>query len=321
MVKLRVRVAFGTGALLGLWHGRVEVAPTTGHFLTYHEGRCEANCKFCPQARDSTTDLRMLSRVVWPVYDFEEVIQKLSKSPKMFERFCIQSVNYPDLIEDLCILVEGIKRVSRAPVSISTHPLSEEEMLRLKSTGVQRVCIPLDACTPEIFSKIKEGYGWEEHLDAIEAAGRIFEGVTTHLIVGLGETEEEAVRTIQDLTDRGVTIGLFAFTPVRGTQLEKMTQPKLEVYRRVQLAHHLIQRKMGSYGGMGFVDGKLTDLGVGSETLDQVSESGWPHRTSGCPGCNRPFYNESPRGPIYNYPRKPTKREIEEMKSELGLET
>ncbi|HID80257.1 MAG TPA: hypothetical protein EYP48_00875 [Ignisphaera sp.] len=26
--------------------------------------------------------------------------------------------------------------------------------------------------------------------------------------------------------------------------------------------------------------------------------------TSGCPGCNRPFYNESPRGPIFNYPSR-----------------
>ncbi|HDI74230.1 MAG TPA: hypothetical protein ENF57_04430 [Candidatus Korarchaeota archaeon] len=24
--------------------------------------------------------------------------------------------------------------------------------------------------------------------------------------------------------------------------------------------------------------------------------------TSGCPSCNRPFYNERPRGPIYNFP-------------------
>jgi biotin synthase-related radical SAM superfamily protein len=24
--------------------------------------------------------------------------------------------------------------------------------------------------------------------------------------------------------------------------------------------------------------------------------------TSGCPGCNRPYYNESTRGPMYNHP-------------------
>lgn len=28
--------------------------------------------------------------------------------------------------------------------------------------------------------------------------------------------------------------------------------------------------------------------------------------TSGCPDCDRPYYNESPRGPIYNFHRRPT---------------
>jgi biotin synthase len=29
--------------------------------------------------------------------------------------------------------------------------------------------------------------------------------------------------------------------------------------------------------------------------------------TSGCPNCNRPYYNETPSGPILNYPFVPDK--------------
>jgi biotin synthase-related radical SAM superfamily protein len=36
--------------------------------------------------------------------------------------------------------------------------------------------------------------------------------------------------------------------------------------------------------------------------LARVVESGEPFKTSGCPDCNRPFYNESPGETIYNYP-------------------
>ena len=38
--------------------------------------------------------------------------------------------------------------------------------------------------------------------------------------------------------------------------------------------------------------------------------------TSGCPGCNRPYYTSRPSGPIYNYPRKltiPEKDDIYEL--------
>ena len=31
--------------------------------------------------------------------------------------------------------------------------------------------------------------------------------------------------------------------------------------------------------------------------------------TSGCPGCNRPYYNERPGGMLYNYPRPLTAAE------------
>ena len=35
--------------------------------------------------------------------------------------------------------------------------------------------------------------------------------------------------------------------------------------------------------------------------------------TSGCPGCNRPFYTSKPSGPIYNYPRKLKENEMNEI--------
>jgi len=37
--------------------------------------------------------------------------------------------------------------------------------------------------------------------------------------------------------------------------------------------------------------------------------TGEAFRTSGCPGCNRPYYNERPSGPFYNYPRGLTEEE------------
>jgi len=316
-----VRMAFGTGVLLGLWRGQLDVAPTTAHFLTYHEGRCSANCKFCPQAREATADLRMLSRVIWPRFELEKVLTALKKNSNKFERVCIQAVNYPNVVDDLCELVTCVRNVCKLPISVSCQPLTKQDIERLAESGTERVSIALDAVTPELFERIKGGgYAWRAHLEALENARAIFGNrVSTHLIVGLGESEREMVNGIQLLHDRGITVALFAFTPIAGTSLSGHSQPDVTSYRRIQLARFLIVNNLSRAERMRFESGQIVDFGVEQDVLNKTVGSGEPFRTSGCLGCNRPFYNESPRGPIYNYPRKLTPKEITTIREQLAI--
>ena len=144
--------------------------------------------------------------------------------------------------------------------------------------------------------------------------------VSTHLIVGLGETEKDAAQIIHKLVDLNVLPALFAFTPIRGTRLENNSPPLLESYRRVQLMRFLMINGLARYENMHFDDaGKITSFGIANHTLKQIIEDGTPFLTSGCPDCNRPFYNEKPSGPIYNYPRKTSQEEIEKIKKQLKL--
>ncbi|MDH5792671.1 MAG: radical SAM protein, partial [Candidatus Bathyarchaeota archaeon] len=55
--------------------------------------------------------------------------------------------------------------------------------------------------------------------------------------------------------------------------------------------------------------GMVENFGVDAETLESALADGEAFRTSGCPGCNRPYYNERPSGPFYNYPRNLTPEE------------
>lgn len=315
-----IRVAFGTGVLLGFWRGQLTTPPTTAHFLTYHNGRCNANCKFCPQAHDSTTDLRMLSRVLWPRHQLGRVIVALGENSNEFKRVCVQAVNYPHVVDDICEIVKQVRSACDLPISVSCQPLGADGMKKLSDEGVERVSVALDAATPELFYRTKGGcYTWGRHLEALENAKTVFgDRVSTHLIAGLGENEEEMVRAIQFLHNKGVTIGLFAFTPIDGTFLSNNPRPDVASYRRIQLARHLIVQDMISANEMSFEHGSITSFGIESNTLGKIIESGEPFRTSGCPGCNRPFYNESPRGPIYNYPKKPSLEDLVTIQSQLG---
>jgi len=144
--------------------------------------------------------------------------------------------------------------------------------------------------------------------------------VSTHLIAGLGESERDIIQTIQWCVDIGVYPSLFAFTPMAGTSLEKHPPPPLSYYRKLQVAHFLITKRKTPYENMRFSeDGRLIDFGVPKEVVQRVIRSGRPFLTSGCPGCNRPYYNERPGGPIYNYPRQPLREEIIEIERETRI--
>jgi biotin synthase len=198
--------------------------------------------------------------------------------------------------------------------------LKAGDIQKLADAGADRVSVALDAATPELFEHIKGGcYTWEGHIKALERAKAVFgDRVSTHLIVGLGESEEEMARTIQLLHDKGITIGLFAFTPIPGTPLSIRPRPDISSYRRIQLARFLITGNMSRAELMRFDGGQVVEFGVGQDVLNRIVDSGEPFRTSGCPDCNRPFYNESPRGPIYNYPRKPTSKDMLTIQSQLN---
>jgi biotin synthase len=225
-------------------------------------------------------------------------------------------------------LVRAIKKQARAPISVSCQPLKKENILLLKQAGVDRIGIALDAATSALFEKVKgEGagcsYSWENQFCMMNEASAIFGkgNVSTHIIVGLGETEKEATQVIQKCVDMAVLPALFAFTPVRGTALEHNSAPSFESYRRLQLARYLIVEGSTRLEKMSFDDrDKIISFGIANQALRPLVEKGTPFLTSGCQNCNRPFYNEKPSGPLYNYPRKPSLKEIEEIKKQLGTQ-
>jgi len=302
--------------------GLIDVRPTTVYLLTYCPEKCSANCFFCPQARTSRSRPDLLSRVNWPAFRLEELLDALAKNKERAKRVCVQAVNYPEVIEDILTIVSQIRSKTQVDISVSCQPVDRKALERLRDAGVDRISIPLDAAAPDLFSKVKgkiaEGpYTWTRHMQALREALRVFGAgrVTTHIIAGLGETDLEILKLIQEMVELGVYPALFAFTPIQGTRLENESPPSLSRYRLIQTARLLLVNRLGRFRDMRFdSSGALVDFGVAREKLLSVIESGLPYLTSGCPNCNRPFYNEKPSGPLYNYPRPLTSSEIEESK-------
>lgn len=324
-----VRVSVGSAVVLGLLEGKVDVAPTTAYLMTHVNGRCGANCGFCPQARQSRSGSDLLSRVSWPAFSTVQVIEGLGSAFQAgkIRRVCLQALNYSGVFLDLCALVSAIKRRVAVPVSVSCQPMNKQDLLGLLGAGADRVGVALDAATEKLFWGVKGAgalgpYEWSDRLGMLREAVAVFGrgNVSTHLIAGLGETEKEMVGMVQQCVDSGVLPALFAFTPVRGTRFEGLAQPELVKYRRIQLARHLIVAGLARFGDMQFgVEGEIADFGVEKSVLRVIVEGGQPFLTSGCGDCNRPFYNEKPSGPLYNFPRRLTVQETADIKRMFEL--
>lgn len=323
----KVRASMGTLGVLGLELVQMDTPPTTAYLQIFTDARCKANCQFCAQASGSNADPAHIARGLYIPFDLDKVVNRLKMAYDrgFLRRACIQTVIYDRWWDDTVFLISRIKEVSKIPVSLSVFPVSDERYKELKKLGVDELVIPLDACSGELFEKIKGTitngpFSWEKHLEGIKRASRIFEKVGTHLIIGLGESDRDATSIISELWDSKVNPALFSYTYVPGAQLShKLDEDEYtRHYRNVQLARYLILNGLSDYKEMRFVDGIISDFGLDECELNEIIDQGIAFETSGCAGCNRPMANET-FSKIYNFPRKPEKEEIEGIKKDMGL--
>ena len=267
---------------------------------------CSARCLYCSLAWGDGRRVK-LARVTWYPVRLERHVERL----RVFARVCIQGVCGEGVDEEIVGLVEWLRRVARYAGGVSvTHVSSESFVKRVVEAGADHIGIGLDAATPRLAERLQKPLPWGRYIEltryAVSVAG---EGrVYVHLIAGLGEKPRELADAMRLVYSLGARVALFPYTP--GGRLGGRP-PSLCYYRGAQLYRQLL------------------DEGLDPDEYIEAGEDGWHMRrtppaqlvlravlTSGCPACNRPYYTESPRGPLYNLPRPPTPREAEKLLGE-----
>lgn len=301
-----IRPSAGTAKVLGLEKMEVETPPTCAYLLL--GGRCQGRCLFCAQSGVARQG-DFLSRVSWKPHDEEQVYDALSRCHDRGElaRACFQVVREEGWLERTLEALGKVRGRSGVPLCVSINGVGIEDMQRLFDAGAGRIAVSFDAATPELYRKIKGDDYEEVRATYLQAASRFAGRIGVHLIAGLGEKEEEATRAMEDFYSHGTPVALFAFTPLPGTPMARVKPPPLSSYRRLQALHYLI--RTGQKRGYSFdAQGRIL---FPPESLDWMQSSlpGEAFQTSGCPGCNRPLYNERPGRVPYNYPRPLTGEE------------
>lgn len=328
-----VQTSLAGAMCLGLAPGRFHRDAQCGclNILLTYRGGCSASCSYCGLAGNRRCDApETFIRVKWPTYPMDEILSRLESGAHPFRRSCVSMVTHGRALEDACTIIGRLNSDAGMPVSglLSPTVMKKGDLEKVRDAGADRVGIAIDAATPELFNTHRAGgvggpHRWEVFMRSLEEAVDVFGAymVGVHLIVGLGETEEQMVAFIDRANKMKAVTHLFSFFPERGSVLESHPQPSLKQYRHIQLARFLINENIVSHEAMRFSpSGEVMDFGVDVEPYISL---GTPFMTSGCPGndgrmaCNRPFGNERASEPMRNYPFPPEPRDIEIIRDQL----
>lgn len=303
--------------------------------MTYKEG-CAANCAYCglQRAREGKYDKKSFIRVDWPVVSLEEIISRCRGNPEV-KRICLSMITHGKAVEDAGTILERLHEgLEKIPLSLLCTPtlLRKDHLERYRAIPVERLGIAVDGATPEIFQRFRgKGVGgphrWEKYWQLFQEALEVFgKGrVGIHLIVGLGETEEEMIRLMDRIRRSGGETHLFSFFPEPGSELDGRPQPPAGHYRRCQLARYLIDKDLARAEDFSFNErGQVISFGPRRKELDSVISSGSPFMTSGCPGpegkvvCTRPYGDCAPGEDIRSYPFQPEEEDLTLIRRQLA---
>ncbi|MDY6894042.1 MAG: radical SAM protein [Thermotogota bacterium] len=288
-----MRLSYATAVELGLKKGKINFSNYTAYLMIGE--KCLFNCSYCAQARQAQSNADLLSRIKWPEISLETF--KNTFIPTKFKRICIQVVSSLDYWNELNELLSFLKE-TEIPISVSIRPRNIEEVRTLfKKYNVDRVGMAIDVANKDLFSKIRGGkYEFYENM-LINASNEFPNRITTHIIIGLGETDENIIEFLLKMKKFKILVSLFSFTPIKGTKFEGLLPPSLSRYRKIQIAREIILKYDVEKSDFLFDSkGNLQKL---PEVKVDIEEA---KKTSGCPWCTRPFYNEKPTEEPYNIP-------------------
>ncbi|MCD6306357.1 MAG: radical SAM protein [Deltaproteobacteria bacterium] len=331
------KMSHASALSVGLMRGRMyrgAVNRCVNLLVHYPEG-CSANCAYCGLARKRPGSYAEKSfiHVEWPLYSMDVIIDAINQAPSYVQRTCISMITNGKCRGHTLEMTRRLARETRLPVSILISPtiLKAQDLRDMKVCGADKIGVAIDLATPELFDKYR-GKGvlgphkWETYWKIAEIGMEVFGkgNVGAHLMVGMGETEEEMTSIMDRLWEMGIDNHLFSFFAEEGSRLADRPQPPWPSYLRIQLARYLIEEGLVRYGDMGFdAAGRIVDFGISPQRLDAIIAPGTPFMTTGCLGpdgkvaCNRPFGNCLPDIKQWNYPYLLNQEEIDLIREHI----
>ena len=185
------------------------------------ENRCIHNCAFCNLSNTKMAD---------DGYDADYIAKLILNASNRndFKAVALTSGVYPNskmIIRKMCHITKTIKKtLPSIPIGVEPLITDREEIALLKKAGADEIKINLQIPDRNLFKKICPGLSYDNILDMLIYAVKIFgEGkVTSNILYGFGETDDTVVQAVEKLAEIGVTATL------RRIRINKLNKTKIE---------------------------------------------------------------------------------------------
>ena len=190
----------------------VQIKPTIAHapeqaFFNLAQD-CIYDCKFCSSRKLDKRITKNLSpdRVV-------QLVMEASKKPGFGSvAFTSAVVDSPEqTVERMLYVVREVRRLlPDVPIGVEPYLSRLGDVEDLKAAGANEIKLNIETFDPERFAKVCGKLHYDFLLEALDHAVEVFgEGkVTTNLLVGLGESDENLLDGIRYFAERGIVATL-----------------------------------------------------------------------------------------------------------------
>ena len=190
--------------------------------INARSGRCSENCKWCAQSAHWKTNCETYGWVG------TEACVKATKEAEAngADRIGIVTSGRclsPEDVGNVCAaLREMRKAVPGIGLCASLGLLSEDDLVKLKAAGLQRVHCNIEAA-PSLFPKLCTTHTTEEKLRTLRAAKKLGFQICCGGIIGMGETDEQLVEfafALKEIAPDSIPVNVLH--PIEGTPLYEL---------------------------------------------------------------------------------------------------
>lgn len=188
-------------------------------------GGCPENCNYCSQSAHYKTNINKT-----PLLSIEQVKQNaISAKKDGAERFCMgaawREIKDGPQFDQIIEMVKEVKKIG-LETCCTLGMLNELQAKRLKEAGLDYYNHNIDT-SPEYYSKIIQTRNFEDRLNTISTVRESGIKVCTGGIIGLGESQEDRISFIEQLTilnPQPESISINLYIPTEGTPLANLSE-------------------------------------------------------------------------------------------------
>lgn len=215
-------------------------APEQMFFTLYRT--CKRGCKFCPLTYSNEKAHHSLNDIIGRI--------KGNKTPLSIG---ITTASPPyletkDIVDEICFIASKIKETtnSKIPIGVSLNSPNADELSLLKKYGIDEIRLNLETPNEELAKSIMPNKPIKDIYCSIENAVNTFGAgkVSSNIIVGLGESDEDIISGVEKLASIGSIATLYPYDPIKNNHMLFFRPSELRLYN-LALSHKQILQKYG----------------------------------------------------------------------------